>query len=111
MISDKLRELLLEENIHQDNLIYCHGDTENYEQYFKERIPRKMGRNENYQGGSVYKTFKLAKKECPKGYSIYGVKANWDKDTIKSIDVGVNYHDLLRGADLVRLNQKTGKPL
>lgn len=61
--------------------IYCVGLTKNYEQYFREQNPPyKKGRTDDYEGGSVWKTYSEADKNCPPGFSVYGILADWDKD-------------------------------
>jgi hypothetical protein len=88
-------------------MIYTIGHTESYTQYFKEQgTPQKLGRTKNYNGeyysgGSVWKTKEEAEKNCPSGYSVYGVLADWEKDTEKNETE--NYHDLLVTSDLVQL--------
>jgi len=63
-------------------MIYTIGHTESYEKYFKEQeVPRKLGKAKDYIGGSVWETFEEAKQNCPVNYSVYGVKADWKKDT------------------------------
>lgn len=87
-------------------MIYTIGHTESYERYFKEQeadegYPKKIGRNTEYPGGSVWKTFDNALRHCPNGYSVYGVLANWEKDT-KPSNEG-DWHDLLVDSTLVKL--------
>lgn len=79
-------------------MIYTIGNTENYEKFFQQQAyPRKA------IGGSVWKTFDEAKFCCGRGdlYSVYGVEADWEKDTIKKGDH--SWNDLLINAVLVKI--------
>jgi hypothetical protein len=90
-------------------LIYCLGVKECYERYFQEQEqPLKLGRREeeNYPGGSVWRTREEAQQNCPPRYAVYGVIADWEKDTTPSSQG--NWHDLLIDAPLVRLDQDSG---
>lgn len=83
-------------------MIFTIGHKSSYEQYFREQgTPQKMGRNDEYPGGSVWKTFGEAKQYCPEGYEVYGVQADWERSTVKSEDG--DWHDLLVTSDLVML--------
>jgi len=87
-------------------MIYTVGYTENYLKCFKEQgFLKKMGKNESYAGGSVWKTREEAEKyceeNCDKGYSVFGVIADWDKDTEPSSSK--DYNNLLRDSELVIL--------
>lgn len=83
-------------------MIYTIGHTSSYEIYFKEQgVPKKLGRTEDYQGGSVWKTRKEAEDYCPENYSVYGVDADWEKDTAPSENG--NWHDLLKTSRLIML--------
>lgn len=87
-------------------MIYTCGHTESYERYFREQgTPSKLGRGMHegryYQGGSVWKTFDEANHFAINGYSVYGVLADWDKDTTQSKDGP--WHDLLVTSPLVKL--------
>ena len=70
-----------------------------------EEHPMKLGRSENYVGGSVWKTVLQAQRYAAhkklKGFAVYGVLADWDKDTEKSKDGP--YHDLLTDSEFVRV--------
>jgi len=89
-------------------MIFTVGHTESYERYFREQIywdgtgPTKLGRTGDYPGGSVWKTFEEAKSHCPTNYSVYGVEADWDRDTVllKDDDSG---RSLLVTSPIVRL--------
>lgn len=85
-------------------MIFTIGYTENYERYFIEQPkPRKLGRTADYPGGSVWRTFEEAKLNCPDGYSVYGVLANWETDTEPSNEG--EWHDLLITSDLIKLDK------
>jgi hypothetical protein len=84
-------------------MIYTIGHAESYERYFREQgNPSKLGREKDYDGGSVWKTFEDAKPYATEGYSVYGVLANWDTDTVPTEADG-DWHDLLVTSPLVRL--------
>lgn len=93
-------------------MIYTIGHTENYERAFKEEEHvEKLGRGEiwngYYQGGSVFKTFDEANAYIRQNnlpYSVYGVLADWDKDTAISDTENAPYRDLLKTSPLVRLD-------
>jgi hypothetical protein len=85
-------------------MIYTIGHTSSYEQYFLEQHPEgpyKKGRDATYPGGSVWLTFEEAQNNCPIGYSVYGVEADWEKDTLIS-SKGI-WHDLLKDSKLIRI--------
>jgi len=85
-------------------MIYTTGHTANYMSYFAMRhpdIPKKLGRSENYAGGSVWATYEEAKRHCPLDYSVFGVDADWS-DTERS--QSGDWNDLLIDADLVILH-------
>jgi len=84
------------------NLVFTVGHTVSYERYFSEQdTPKKLGRTNSYEGGSVWQTEVDAQKHCPRGYSVYGVKARWGLDTAPSADG--DWHDLLVTSDLIKL--------
>lgn len=84
-------------------MIFTVGHEESYERYFEEQenLPRKLGRTEDYVGGSVWKTVQEAQKYCPKDYKVYGVLADWENDTVPSKEGP--WHDLLVTSPLVRV--------
>lgn len=100
-----------------EQMIYCIGHTELYAQYKQDNerngLPfEKKGKDPNdpdpnypngYPGGSVWKTKEEAQKHCPKSYSIFGVLADWDKDTAPSVLDNATWHDLLIDAKIVDL--------
>jgi hypothetical protein len=78
-------------------MIYTIGNTESYEQYFREQeSPMKS------IGGSVWKTIEDAKLFCPESFTIYGVIADWENDTVNFDNT--QWNDLTRDALLVKLN-------
>ena len=84
-------------------MIYTIGHQKSYELYFEEQgTPRKLGRTKDYGGGSCWQTKDEAQKHCPEGYSVYGVMADWDRDTEPNREGG-SWHDLLVTSDLVKL--------
>jgi len=89
-------------------MIFTIGKTEYYERYFREQdCPRKLGKTNDYEGGSVWKTREEAQKFCPEGYSVYGVEADWGKDT--EPNENGDYHNLLVTSPLVRLEATYGR--
>lgn len=84
-------------------MVYTIGRTEAYEAELDAGPVEKRGRSsaEGYPGGSVWRDFDDALRDCPPGYSVYGVDADWDNDTAPSRDG--DWHDLLRDAPIVRL--------
>ena len=93
------------------NMLYTIGHKRSYEKYFEEQgIPYKLGRNNNYNGGSVWNDKYLANKEAIKTskekkeeYIVYGVLANWDTDTVENNHPNVTWRDLLITSPLVKL--------
>ena len=84
------------------SVIYTIGHTESYELYFEEQEhPEKLGRTKDYPGGSVWLTKEEAEKHCPEGYSVYGVNADWDRDTERNLEE--NWHDLLVTSLLIKV--------
>jgi hypothetical protein len=86
-------------------MIYTIGREESYTRYFQEQgRPIKLGRNgrDDYPGGSVWKTEEEARENCPEGYAVYGLMADWEMDTEPSKEG--NWHDLLINAELVQLD-------
>jgi len=87
-------------------MIYTLGHTEAYERYFQEQgVPQKLGKTDDYVGGSVWQSFSEANKHRLKlkmnDFSVYGVLADWNSDTEKSLDG--DFHDLLVTSDLIKL--------
>lgn len=73
--------------------------------------PMKKGAvpEEGYPGGSVWQTREEAeafvnhRSTCETPLVVYGVAADWQRDTRPSIEKGA-WHDLLRHADLIPLD-------
>ena len=83
-------------------MIYTIGHTKSYLRYFEESGKvYKKGRTPDYCGGSVWKTKEDAEKHVKKGYSVFGVLADWDAETVPSNNG--NWNDLLVEAELVIL--------
>lgn len=67
-------------------MIFTVGHTESYEQGLREEPElKKLGKRDDwngrpYGGGSVWLTADEAQQQCPDGYSVYGVIADWDRD-------------------------------
>ncbi len=84
-------------------MIFTIGHTESYKQYLsKQEKCMKLGRTENYRGGSVWQTKEEAEKFCPVDYSVYGLKADWNKDT--EPNPNNCWSDLLYDREIVDLN-------
>lgn len=84
-------------------MIYTIGNTKNYTKFFIEQgTPQKAGRTSDYPGGSVWKTPEEALKHCPENFSVYGVDAIWETDTVPNENG--DWHDLLIDADLVKVD-------
>jgi hypothetical protein len=87
-------------------MIYTVGQTDIYEEVWSRGVnPGKKGKSEDCIGGSVWKTREEAQAYLDKHpnleYSIYGVDADWDKDTEPSER---EWHNLLIDSPLVRLD-------
>ena len=86
-------------------MIYTVGHRESYEQYFREQeCPQKLGccqwNGESYEGGTVWETREEAIKHLTPGFAVYGVMADWEKETYNAPS---GYRALLVTAPLVRL--------
>ena len=83
-------------------MIYTIGRTVAYKKNFRDLpIVEKLGRTPDYAGGSVWKTPEEAQRYCPSDYSVYGVEADWEKDTVPSKEG--RWHDLLKTSKIVKL--------
>lgn len=83
-------------------MIYTVGHKISYDCYLASNdFCKKKGRTVDYPGGSVWKTFEEANKHAKDGYAVYGVLADWEKDTEQSQDG--EWHDLLVSSIIVRL--------
>lgn len=102
------------------NMIYTIGNKNGYEEAFeklKPIHPQKLGRNQTidqddadvtYPGGAVWRTREEAQAYIDsngKGneYSVYGVDAQWERDTYNN---GKPWNNLLHSAWLNRLEQE-----
>jgi hypothetical protein len=96
-------------------MIYTFGRTSSYDEAFKANTPpMKVGRSEDYEGGSVWQTKTAAQafvdslpnESCPdwrrEDFSVYGVDASWENDTYQS-DPSVSWRSLKRDALLIHL--------
>lgn len=87
-----------------NKMIFTIGHTKTYRHYFK-YLPDKFmktGKRDDYPGGWVWKTMEEARANCPRGYSVYGVEADWEKDTIPT---GYNMHNLKIDSKLIILKR------
>ena len=83
-------------------MIYTVGNTKDYTRYFLEQgTPKKKGKTPSFVGGSVWPTKEEAQKFCPIDFSVYGVNADWEKDT--EPDITGLWNNLLIDAELVQL--------
>ena len=83
-------------------MLYTVGNKKNYERYFAE-----VGNPKKAIGGSVWQTFEEASRHTENGlYKVYGVLADWNKETIPNEDSEADWHDLLVDAPLLRLERK-----
>lgn len=83
-------------------MIYTVGNRLAYNQYFKE-----LKEVEKAAGGSVWKTFDdvatyLSRITHAGQYEIFGVEADWEKDTIDL--EGASWNALTKNAKLIKLN-------
>lgn len=84
-------------------LIYTIGNPAVYEPLFDNpEPPRKLGREANYIGGSVWQTREEAQAYAVReGYCVYGVLADWATGT--EVCAHGKWNDLLRTSLLTRL--------
>jgi len=89
-------------------MIFTVGKISVYEPYIRDdENPRKLGRDDtDYIGGSVWKSFEeahsyLEKSELIGIYRVYGVLADWDKDTEPSQSA---WNNLLVSSRLVKIS-------
>jgi len=90
-------------------MIFTIGHTQSYQLYFEKsklngESCNKLGRTKDYVGGSVWKTFEEATMACSENYSVYGVEADWDRETVRSEDG--DWNDLLVSSRLIDLNDQ-----
>lgn len=97
-------------------MIYTLGRTTNYNKYLRENPEaEKLGRTDDYPGGSVWRTQEeaqtyvdgLPNAPCPEwsaaDFSVYGVEADWEVDTYQE-DPAKPWRALKRNALLVLLS-------
>ena len=93
-------------------MIYTIGYTESYEKIIHRPDSKKLGKRgpgivdgypDGYSGGSVWETKEEAHKYCPIGYSVYGVLADWVKDTEYNPNGEGNERSLVVDSKLVKL--------
>ena len=77
-------------------MIFTVGKTSWYEVFFEDQ-----GSPMKAKGGSVWRTFEEAAKHASSDFSVYGVEAYWDSDTIQSTEG--SWHDLVIAAPLFHL--------
>lgn len=98
-------------------MIYTIGNKNNYDKMLKPflddigleedqtKFVYKLGKEDNYPGGSVFKTIRDAKNFLIKyqydDYGIYGVNADWETDTE---DCGKEFNNLLVNAQIVTID-------
>ena len=96
-------------------MIYTFGRTSNYDKDLSARDDvKKIGRQEDYAGGSVWRTYEeaqafvdsLPNEFCPdwyaKDFSVYGVIAEWETETYQG-DEGAPWRNLRKDSLLVKL--------
>lgn len=102
-------------------MIYAFGHTESYLKGFEEARERgnplkKIGKNPEYGGGGVFKTRREAEDHITcnakyyqggeLAYSVFGVKADWEKDTELDPDPLHPFRRLLTTSELVDLTNQ-----
>lgn len=92
-------------------MIYTIGKKSFYENYIDtDANPKKLGRldpdvflcsgEDYYEGGSVWQTKEEAEQHTQEGYEVYGVIADWKKDTTPSEE---SHHCLLNSSRLIKI--------
>jgi len=98
-------------------MIYTIGVKKNYlDLYAQEKakgdVLKKAGRNLNHRddefpngfcGGSVWQTIQEARQHRLPQYGVFGVLADWEKDTAPSLEPDADWHDLLVDSEIVVL--------
>jgi len=82
-------------------LLYTIGYRPHYEKLLSKGKVNKLGRRPDYPGGSVWRTFKEALAHCDKDHGVYGVDADWEKDTAPSLN---DWNDLLYDRPIVKVS-------
>ncbi len=86
------------------SLVYTIGDKRFYLRYIKQG-GRKLGKTDDYEGGIVFHTAVeaerfLANSNKRRLFSVYGVLADWDRDTYNTGEI---FNHLLHSARLVAI--------
>lgn len=76
-------------------MLFTVGITENYDRYLIENSSL-----EKAVGGSVWNSYAEAQAFCLPNQSVYGILADWEKDTIPNKEGG-DWHDLTIQAKIV----------
>lgn len=88
-------------------MLYAVGHQETYDASFRDKLfVMKRGKDSEYVGGWVWRSFKIAKRNLRPGFNVYGVYAKWKEHTEAPEKGG--HHTLLRTAPMVQLDQNTG---
>lgn len=86
-------------------MLFTYGLIENYEKLFAEVAPDnplKRGADHRYPGGIVFQSYDEAWWNKPDArYGVYGVWADWDKDTYQFNDP--KGHRLLKDSEMVKI--------
>jgi hypothetical protein len=100
--------------VREVSMIYTVGQKNVYDKLFEDvKYPKKKGVDikESYAGGSVWRNYLDARESAIKSnphrehpYDIYGVLADWKRDTIPDIK-GNSWHNLLFDSFLVKLDK------
>lgn len=83
-------------------MIYTLGKISIYEPLLAQRRIRKLGKRGDYPGGCVYRTHAEALTSCPEEYRVYGLLADWDRDTYEDCN---GKRSLLRNSRIVRCSE------
>ena len=79
-------------------MLYTVGKRDVYEKYIATDKNARKG-----IGGSVWKSKSEAQKHCESDFKVYGIEADWEKDT--KLDVNGNgWHELIVNALLIKLD-------
>lgn len=65
-------------------MIYTIGNKTSYDAALADESQTpvlKVGVRDDYPGGIVFRTEKEARENCLEGYDVYGLEADWDRDT------------------------------
>lgn len=88
-------------------MIYTVGRRDVYLQNWHDNgeMLHKLGRTDNYPGGSVWRTYEEAQRVADHnpGFAVFGVDADWEADTALSDDSDASFRDLLHDAAIIIL--------